>query len=272
MRFVQRGWAKKEIADLAGLCGTLLRLPDDSRPCTKSCERSACHRRSIGWFVIVFVVGTSRTIATQTNGHYEFDGVSDHARRPLLVGFHGYGELATDQFERLSAVRGEQPWNIVSIQALHRFYRSGGQRTAASWMTRDHRELAISDNIAYIDRVLGVLDDEWGRPTAVVFAGFSQGASMAYRAAALGTRTSAGVIACGGDIPPELSDEQLRRIPAVLVGWGEHDNFFTASARDADLARLRRAGVSVTVAAFDIGHEWTERFSAAASEWMSGVV
>lgn len=218
------------------------------------------------------MVPTSRSITTQTHGRYIFDAAPGHPTRPLLVGFHGYGERAADQFERLASIRRSSMYDIVSIQALHRFYRRDGERTAASWMTRDDRDVAISDNIEYIDRVLSVLADELGEPPAVVFTGFSQGASMAYRAAALCARTPAGVIACGGDIPPELSDEQLARMPAVLVGWGERDSFYTEPKRDADLLRLRRAAVSVTVAALDTGHEWTERFSTAASAWMSGVV
>lgn len=215
---------------------------------------------------------TSRAIATQTHGRYIFDTAPGHPTRPLLVGFHGYGERAEDQFERLVSIRRSSMCDIVSIQALHRFYRRDGERTAASWMTRDDRELAITDNIEYIDRVLNALADELGRPPAVVFAGFSQGASMAYRAAALCANTPAGVIACGGDIPPELSDEQMARIPAVLIGWGERDSFYTEPKRDADVTRLRRAGASVTLSTIDVGHEWTERFSTAASAWMNGVV
>lgn len=217
------------------------------------------------------LMSTTRVIATQTHGCYVFESAPGHPTRPLLAGFHGYGELAEQQFERLASVRGSSMWDLVSIQALHRFYHRDGVRTGASWMTRDERDVTIADNVQYVDRVLAELANEQGTPTALVFAGFSQGASMAYRAATLGC-TPAGVIACGGDIPPELTDQQLSRIRAVLIGSCVDDHYYTEQRREADAVRLRRAGVPLTVTTFDGGHAWTNEFSTAAAAWMRGVV
>ena len=38
-----------------------------------------------------------------------------------------------------------------SIQGLHRFYQRRTNEVIASWMTRQDRELAIADNLAYVD-------------------------------------------------------------------------------------------------------------------------
>ena len=103
---------------------------------------------------------------------------------------------------------------------------------------------------------------------AIVFAGFSQGASMAYRAAALGERSAASVISLGGDIPPELSTEALARIPHALVGRGADDRFYGRETNTADLRRLEAASVHVTAIALAGGHEWGEPFSRAASDWI----
>jgi len=43
----------------------------------------------------------------------------------------------------------------------------------------------------------------------VVFAGFSQGVAMAFRAAVNAGRRVAGVISVGGDIPPEITPDEL---------------------------------------------------------------
>ena len=94
-----------------------------------------------------------------------------------------------------------------------------------------------------VDAVVNAVATESGDPRLVFFNGFSQGASMAYRAAVLGRGPSAGVIALGGDIPPELTREQLSRVPAVLIGWGVRDGFYDEEKRVADEARLRDAGV-----------------------------
>lgn len=213
-------------------------------------------------------MSTERTLVTQVHGRYVFDAAPGHATRPLLAGFHGYGELAADQFDRLAAIRASLLWDIVSIQGLHRFYRREGQHTAASWMTRDDRELMILDNVQYVNHVLTALANELGEPPRIAFAGFSQGASMAYRAACLCERPASGVVVCGGDIPPELTDQHLSRIPAVLIGWGVHDRFYSEPKLDADVLRLRRSGVAVTVDRLDTSHQWTDVFSNSASIWL----
>jgi len=153
------------------------------------------------------------------------------------------------------------------VQALHRFYRRDGTTIAAGWMTREDRELMISDNIAYVDGVVDAIAREFGQPSTLVFAGFSQGASMAYRAAASGLRRAA-VIAVGGDVPPELDRDTLTRIPHALIGWGARDRFFTREIRDRDERRLRDAGVDVTAIDLDAAHEWTDAFSGSARNWV----
>jgi len=213
-------------------------------------------------------VSLERTIATPIHGRYLLDLAEGSGPHTTLVGFHGYGEQASVQLDRLRAVRGSAHWTLVSVQALHRFYRSGGQVLAASWMTREDRDLMIADNIAYVNAVLDAIARDFHPLGAIVFAGFSQGASMAYRAAALGERSAASVISLGGDIPPELSTEALARIPHALVGKGADDRFYGRETNTADLRRLEAASVHVTAIALAGGHEWGEPFSRAASDWI----
>ncbi len=66
----------------------------------------------------------------------------------------------------------------------------------------------------------------------------------------------AAVVAVGGDIPPELTDEQLGRLPAALLARGATDEWYTTSKWESDKARLRTAGVEVIAVGFDGGHEW----------------
>ena len=213
-------------------------------------------------------VTAERTIATTTHGRYLVDMSEGSGRRPLLVGFHGYAEQAAVQLDRLRALRGSAAVSLVAVQGLHRFYRSGGREIAASWMTREDRTLMVLDNIAYVDGVLDAISREFHDPSAIVHVGFSQGASMAYRAAALCARQPAGVIALGGDVPPELGDELLRRIPRVLIGAGARDRFYAPEKRRADEHRLERAGVNVAVVELDADHAWTDAFTSAAADWL----
>jgi len=123
-------------------------------------------------------------------------------------------------------------------------------------MTQQDRDLAIADNIAYVNTVVEAIAHERIVNRTLVFAGFSQGVAMAFRAAAASRRPVAGVIVCGGDVPPELEPAALARVPTALVGRGLRDGWYTSEKADADARRLRDAGVRLTTVDFDGGHEW----------------
>lgn len=211
---------------------------------------------------------TERNIAVTTHGRFLIDAVEGAGPSLLVAGFHGYAEQASIQLDRLRALRGTSPFALASIQGLHRFYRNNGQDIAASWMTREDRDLAIADNVTYVDNVLDAIVWEMGEPAGLVFAGFSQGVGMAYRAAALGTRPCTGVIALGGDIPPELGSGELARIPRALVLRGMRDPYYSPEMANADAGRLRSASVRVEQAEADAGHEWNDACTEAARRWL----
>ena len=208
-----------------------------------------------------------RAIAAATHGRYLVDVPSTGGPWPLLVGFHGYAEGADPQFERLRSTPGADRWLLVAVQGLHRFYRGRSNEVVAGWMTRQDRELAIADNLAYVASVVEAVSREWKTDGRVVFAGFSQGVAMAFRAAA--AMKADGVIALGGDVPPELEPAALATISAVLIARGTRDLWYTGEMHEADLRRLRASGTAVDVVAFNAAHEWTPEFSRAAADFLA---
>ena len=209
-----------------------------------------------------------RTIAAGTHGRYLIEPPAAAGPAPMLVGFHGYGEGAEMQLERLRRIPGAERWLLVSIQGLHRFYQRRANEVVASWMTRQDRELAMADNLAYIAAVIDAVDREYPGATRLVFAGFSQGVAMAFRAAAAASRLTDGVIAAGGDVPPELSPDAVGRVRHALVCHGARDEWYTEAIFARDIARLRGANVAVTAVEFDRGHEWSDEVVRAASVFL----
>jgi predicted esterase len=211
---------------------------------------------------------TERIIAATVHGLYLTVPPATPGPAPILVGFHGYAEDAEAQIERLRAIPESSRWLSVSIQALHRFYQRRTNRVVASWMTSQDRELAIADNVAYVATCIDAVADEWPTIPKVVFAGFSQGVAMAYRAAVNATRGVAGVVAVGGDIPPELTPGALQRLPAALIARGKSDDWYTKEKFADDERRLRDCSVSVRALEFNAGHEWSSEVVAAASDFL----
>jgi predicted esterase len=187
---------------------------------------------------------------------------------PLLVGFHGYGETAEKHLEELRKIPGAGQWVLCAVQALHPFYNRTGE-VIASWMTRQDRELAIEDNVRYVANVvsdvrrnLSIVGDR------LVFLGFSQGAAMAYRAAAASGHPCHGVVVLGGDVPPELDERDLGAFPPVLLGRGSSEEWYDAAKMEHDVELLRQKGIDIRPVVFQGGHEWTNEFRAAAGEFL----
>ncbi len=186
----------------------------------------------------------------------------------MLVGFHGYAEDAEAQLERLRAVPGSSRWLCVSIQGLHRFYQRRTSKVVASWMTRQDRESAIADNIAYVMKCMNAVAAEWPSLPQIVFAGFSQGVAMAFRVAVNANRRVVGIVAVGGDIPPELTPEALKNVPAALIMRGASDDWYKKEKFADDERRLRECSVNVRALEFNAGHEWSSGVMEAAAQFL----
>ena len=204
-----------------------------------------------------------RAIATTTHGRYLIEPPAVSGPAPVLVGFHGYGEGAEAQLERMRRIPGADRWLLVSIQALHRFYQRRANEVVASWMTRQDRELAIADNLAYVAAVMDAVTLEYPGAPRLVLSGFSQGVAMTFRAAAL--QRVNGVIAVGGDVPPELDAAALGGVSQALVCRGTRDEWYTQAIFERDVRRLREANVAARPLEFDGGHEWSDEVVEAAS-------
>lgn len=208
-----------------------------------------------------------RTIAVRTHGRYLIDAGA--GATATLVGFHGYQENAAIILAVLRRIATHLPTaapraepgravSLISIQGLNRFY-TRTNTVAAGWMTTEDRELAIADNIAYVGAVLAEVAAETGLPRPLIYAGFSQGVAMAYRAAAFVQRPCDGLIALAGDVPPDVVPVAAG-LPAVLIGRGTDDAWYTAEKSAADLNTLRGVSVPVTEHVFEGGHAWDDSF------------
>ena len=213
----------------------------------------------------------TRTLHTAITGRYlvELASQASGVDAPLLVGFHGYGQNAERLLQELRGIPGTAGWTLVAVQALHRFYNTKTQEVVGSWMTSLDREQAIEDNLAYVARVVAELRND-RRDRKLVFAGFSQGAAMAWRAAAH-CKPCRGLIVLGGDLPRDVVEAPALDLPPILIGRGERDTLYTAPQLAKDLATLEALCLRAEVIRFDGGHEWAPDFLGVAGHFLEGV-
>lgn len=202
-----------------------------------------------------------RIVSTPVHGRYLFE---ERSPDRLLVGFHGYAETAESCLDEMRQIPGVDGWSVASVQALHPFYTRSGT-VVASWMTRLHRDHAIDDNVAYVQRVI---EDLPPIPT-LVFIGFSQGAPMAARAATRAARAS-GLILLGGELPPEILDDPHVQIPPTLLARGARDEWYSDEKFKQDLNWLE-SRTRVARCVFAGGHEWSDAFREAVGEFLQSI-
>ena len=199
-----------------------------------------------------------RHAATEIHGRYFVRPPKAGAKASWLVGFHGQSQTADAFLGDLDRVPRPSHWLVASVQGLNRYYAGRSQAIVANWMTSQDRELVIEDNVHWIDRVLDELEREFGAPETIVFAGFSQGVAMAYRAGLLARRSCAAIVAVCGDVPPELKGGARRPWPHVLAMTGSRDEWYTPARLRGDGAFLTSVRPDAQLLVFEGGHEWSD--------------
>lgn len=212
----------------------------------------------------------TRQIATLIHGRYLLEVPPQVDGAALLVGCHGYGENAERHLEEIRRIPGASRFVLCAVQALHPFYNRTGE-VIASWMTRQDRDQAILDNVRFVSSVVAQVKKDLPVSERLVYLGFSQGAAMAYRAAAGCGHACQGLIVLGGDVPPELERRDLSGFPPVLLGRGSSEEWYDAAKMEHDVELLRSKRVDVRPVVFQGGHEWTDEFRAAAGEFLREV-
>lgn len=192
-------------------------------------------------------------------------------RAPLLVGCHGYGETARDHLAELEKIPGAERWHLVAVEALHPFYKGRSGEVVRSWMTKEDRDFFIADNVVYFQRVVAALRRELATTGTLVFSGFSQGASMAWRAALRCGWPCHGLIVLGGDLPADAVDPVPLGWPQVLLGHGVDDPWYTPDKAEADRARLAELGAPHRIFGFAAGHEWHPDFHRTCGDFLANL-
>jgi predicted esterase len=177
---------------------------------------------------------------------------------------------AGQMIEYLERIPGAGSWLLVSVQGLHRFYARDQNTVVASWMTSEDRDAAIADNVRYVADVVDAVKHAWPFEQ-LVYAGFSQGVAMAFRAAIRAGHRCDGVLALGGDIPPELLADSAIAWPRVVLGRGDDDPYYLSATFARDASHLESAGALARRVSFPADHEWTAEFCEAAGEFLANV-
>jgi predicted esterase len=200
------------------------------------------------------VAPTYRSLVVPRHARIGSVGDLEGATEAWLI-LHGYGMLAQGILHWFR--HAERPGRVlVAPEGLSRFYqeRNGVRTVGASWMTREDREHEIEDQQGYLDRVATELLATIPR---VEVHGFSQGVAAAARWTVRRTRPVARLVCWGGSLPDELDLVALGAAVApepIHFAVGDRDAWVAPRLVEADVEKVRAAGVPVVLHRFSGGH------------------
>ena len=195
-------------------------------------------------------------------------------RAPLLLLLHGVGSNERDLFEL--APQLDPRFVVVSLRAP----LAWGPDSSAWFTVRftdagpqiNPRELLGSRDLVL--KVIGEAAEVYAAdPERVYLLGFSQGAIVANTTALTKPQALAGIIACGGRIPPEVepwavSPEETARLPICLL-HGTGDTVLPIEWARKARVFLEPRGVALTYHEYDAPHTITPEMLADANAWLA---
>jgi len=200
------------------------------------------------------VAPTYRSLVVARHARIGIVGDLATAREAWLL-LHGYGMLAQGILHWFR--HAERPGRVlVAPEGLSRFYqeRNGVRTVGASWMTREDREHELEDQQGYLDRVATELLE--AQPRLEVH-GFSQGVATAARWTVRRTRPVARLVCWGGTLPDDVDPVTLGAAVApepLHFAVGDRDAWVAPRLVEADVEKVRAAGVPVVLHRFSGGH------------------
>ena len=161
-------------------------------------------------YILVPMQITHNTFNVRRTAHIYSCGEISSSTEELWVLLHGYSQEA-DVFLREFEILVDDRRVLLAPQGLSQFYSGGtGGRTAASWMTRSHREYEINDYLNYLDHILFSWIEKFPNKTSVHLLGFSQGAETAFRWYVASNYKFDHLIICSGLMPHDIEVSHLQ--------------------------------------------------------------
>lgn len=187
---------------------------------------------------------------------------------PLLIACHGYAQSCKGFIRNFEALR-DRNWLVAAPQGANQLYWEGG-KVGFTWMTRYMREHTIRDNLAYMTRFVDVIRGGYSVDPARIFAlGFSQGSAMAHRLGASGIIRPAGIVQCGGDLPPDVEARlgEVKPYPVLIVHGLKDTQMSLEKAKEGEAA-LRKHNWPVETIYFEGEHDLPAEVVTEIINWM----
>lgn len=166
---------------------------------------------------------------------YRYESLnSDKQPKIVLYALHGYGQLAKYFIRKFNAV--PEDYLIIAPEGMHRFYLEGTNgKVGASWMTKEAREIDISDNIHWLNALDHEISSKYNIKQRILL-GFSQGGATAIRWKLNAHHPFNKTIIWASDFPPDME-------PKINEFKGDSSNYFVLGEEDEYFSGERQSQI-----------------------------
>lgn len=160
------------------------------------------------------------SISLSKTFRYEVNQIGDNPKF-ILYALHGYGQLARYFIRKFQNL--EESCIVVAPEGMHRFYLKGSSgRVGASWMTKEAREIDISDTNKFLNSIRTEIKKQYDLPEILL--GFSQGGATSARWNQISGGFKAQIL-WGCVFPPDIEKEKIH-------SCGQGNDFFVLGTKD----------------------------------------
>jgi predicted esterase len=189
-----------------------------------------------------------------TARYYTLGEANEDPQQEVWLVLHGYGQLARYFVRKFEFQVQKGAW-VVAPEGLSLFYLQGTDgRVGANWMTREFREYAIDNHLAYLQKLYQELNLQNKR---LVLFSFSQGGATLLRWVVKHQPVFYKMIMWAGGFPADVDVEASRRAfqnKELLYVYGDQDEYITSERIAKQEPLFQQFGFRPQMVRFAGGH------------------
>ncbi len=177
--------------------------------------------------------------------------------KEIWIVLHGYGQLVEFFIKKFQEFDSDDRLFIAPEGTNYQYLEGFAGRVGANWMTSYERELAIANNHAYLDLLIGGLLSQFEKRPKINLLGFSQGAATGTRWATRWEGNLDRLILWAGGFAGDLVLEDARTKflnTEVHLVLGDNDELIDPKSIEKQEELIRNLGKSVQRHSFSGGH------------------
>lgn len=197
-------------------------------------------------------------IKYEITGSYVTSHPSKGDENEVWLIFHGYGQLATYFLRKFEDIFATNRLFVAPEAPNYGYLKGFSGKVGANWMTKHHRELAISNNNNFLNAIIEQVLHPFISLPSLHILGFSQGSATATRWASQLTLPVKSLTLWGGGFAHDLDLSKARQnleSTRLFMVEGNQDAFLTEKRKAEQAKVIAQLNRKIEKISYNGGHD-----------------